>query len=54
MIKYITVAGLLTISIYPFSFVKYQWKQKNKLGACGTILITVVSVIFSSVLLLLR
>lgn|GEM_PF-3050828 len=34
-------------AIYAFSFAKYTWKEKNKIGSAGVLLITVISVALS-------
>ncbi|MCX7746511.1 MAG: hypothetical protein N2645_06435 [Clostridia bacterium] len=52
--KYIAILFLLTVSVHPLSYAKYNWGKKNKLAAVGSILLAIAAVIFPSVLLLLR
>ncbi len=52
--KYIGILFLLIVSIHPFSYAKYNWSKKNRLGAIGVILLAVAAVVFPSVLLILR
>lgn len=34
-------------AIYAFSFAKHTWKDKNKIGSIGVLLITIISIILS-------
>ena len=34
-------------AIYAFSFAKHTWKEKNKIGSAGVLLITAISVTLS-------
>lgn len=52
--KYIVILCLLIISVYPFSYAKYNWDRKNKLGAVGSILIAVFMIIYPSIIILKR
>ena len=49
--KYIVMAFILVIFIYSLSFVKYNWKKKNKMAAVGVILLSMVSVVLPVILL---
>lgn len=51
--KYIEIIFLLTISIYPFSYARYNWKNKNKLGAVGAIFIGIIAIVFPAILIFL-
>ncbi|OPZ91518.1 MAG: hypothetical protein BWY74_01948 [Firmicutes bacterium ADurb.Bin419] len=52
--KLIIILFLLIISIQPISYAKYNWSRNNKLGAVGTIFITLVGVVYPVVLLFSR
>lgn len=52
--KYIVILFLLIMSIHPFSYAKYNWDKKNKLGAIGVILLAMAAVVVPSVMLWLR
>lgn len=52
--KYVIIIIVTVISIYPFSYAKYNWGRKNRLGAVGCILLSVLSVVFPALLLLIR
>jgi hypothetical protein len=52
--KYVIVIILMIISIYPFSYARYNWNKKNKLGAVGSILIGIAAIVYPTVLILTR
>lgn len=53
MMRYAVIILLIVLSIHPFSFAQYCWIKQNRLAAVGTGLLTVVSVIYPSILLFL-
>lgn len=52
--KYVEIIFLIIISIYPFSYVGYNWSKKNKFGAIGVLLLSTAAIIFPSVLILFK
>lgn len=55
MMKYIIVIAMLLSGYYSFSYGVFQWKkEKNKLGAAGTILLSVVGTVVPAVIYFMR
>lgn len=52
--KYIIILFLIILSIYPFSYARFNWNKENKLGAVGIVLIAIAAIIVPSMLLLFR
>lgn len=52
--KYAAIPLLLIVSIYPFSYAKYNWNKKNRPGAVGAVLIGISAVVYPSVLIFTR
>lgn len=52
--KYIEIFVLLVVSIYPFSYARYNWSNKNKLGAVGVALLGAVGIVYPAMLILTR
>lgn len=51
---FIIIPFLLVMAVYPFSYAKYNWDNKNKLGAVGMILLTLASIVLPTILLIIR
>jgi hypothetical protein len=43
--KYITIILIFLSTIYTFSFAKNNWKENNKLGAIGVVVVALISII---------
>lgn len=52
--KYISIIFLFILSIYPFSYAKFNWNKENKLGAVGMALLATLSIIVPSIVLFFR
>lgn len=52
--KYIVIPILLIVSIYPFSYARYNWNKKNKLGAVGSVLLAILVIVYPAVILFTR
>lgn len=52
--NYIIILFLLIMAIYPLSYAKYNWNNKNKFGAVGMILLILASIIVPVILLFVR
>jgi len=51
---FIILPALLILAVYPLSYAKYNWDHKNKLGAVGMILLTLISIVLPTIMLLTR
>ena len=52
--KWIMIIFLVVISLYPMNYAKYNWSNKNKLGAIGVALLVILSVLLPTVMLFMR
>jgi hypothetical protein len=52
--KFILIPFLLIMAVYPLSYAKYNWKNKNRLGAVGMVLLVLASIVLPSILLFIR
>ena len=51
MIKYIVITLVFLSAIYTFSFAKSTWKEKNKFGAVGVVIIGLTSIVLPLIIL---
>lgn len=52
--KYLIILLLSALSINTFSYAGYNWKNNQKLGAIGCILLAAASILLPSIMILLR
>lgn len=50
--KYILLVILFVISVYPFSYARYNWNNKNKLGAVGAAVVGIAAIVYPAILIL--
>jgi len=44
--KLIVIIFIFLVSMYMFSFAKYNWDKNNRMGSIGVVLLTAVSIVF--------
>lgn len=52
--RYIIILFLLILSMYPFSYARYNWNNNNKFSAIGCILLAVMSIVLPSIIIIIR
>ncbi len=52
--NYILILFILIMALYPLSYAKYNWKNKNKFGAVGMILLILASIVVPVILIFIR
>jgi len=45
---------ILLAASYSFSFAKFNWDRKNKMGSVGVIILTVISIALPAIIMLMK